>query len=89
MGSIGRRVQHFVDHVIARCDEADRNQPNHNARPETVHLACADADRGDDAGQHEDVLEPVVDTRDLDVPAESRPGGRGFGCDHSPFTIRR
>ena len=39
----------------------------------------AAAERGDDAGQHEDVLEPVVDAHDRDVAARASPA-RGWSA---------
>ena len=73
---IRRRVQHLVDDVVAGRDEARREQADHDVEPQVGRdVGWIAADRGDDAGQDEDVLEPVIDARNLDVTAKR--GARG------------
>jgi hypothetical protein len=71
MGGIVRRVEQLVEHVIARCDRT-RGQQRQRQRARDAprrHLRHVEEGEGD-AEQHERVLEPVIDARDLHVRPE-------------------
>ena len=63
-----RAVEQLVEHVVAGRDEAGRGhrQRQRSQAVPTRHTWFVE-ERQDDAEQHEDVLEPVVDARDLHV----------------------
>ncbi len=68
MVPVGRRVEDFVERVVAGGDEAGGGQANDDSDGEVTEVDAGDGAEGDDdAGNDEDVLEPVVRPRDLDV----------------------
>ena len=69
--SIGGRIEHFVERVVAGRNQADGGETGKDADPEIPRIDSTDRAKGDDdSGNDEDVLEPVVGTRDADVRPE-------------------
>ena len=77
--AIGRRIEHFVDDVVAGADEAHRRHADDDTNHHSARdVAGAVAEGRQDAGEHEHLLDPVVDAHDRDVPTDRGPrGGRG------------
>ncbi len=76
MVAVVGRVEDLVEHVVARRDQACRQESHDDADeqlPARV-LAGLHAQRNDDTRQNEHVLDPVIDTRDPEMPGQRRPG---------------
>ena len=68
---VGRGVQHLVDDVVARRDQADGNQTQSDGEPRAARDVQRRAGQSQGhAGQDEDLLDPVVRAGDGDVPTK-------------------
>jgi hypothetical protein len=67
---VGGGVEDFVQRVVAGRDEARRREADEDPDREVPAVDARDRAEGDDdSRQDEDVLEPVVGSRDFDVGA--------------------
>ena len=75
-----RRIQDFVQHVVARRDHAGRQDAHHQAdRQYDVERNRIYAQWNDNSGQNKNILRPVIDSCNLDMrtnPASQRYGPR-------------